>query len=207
MPKLNEKYGKLADEKTIQKTIEALKKNGITAIVVDSGTEAKEKVLELVPKKAEVMTMSSETLRTIGLVEEMNESGNYSPVRKKLEKLDDKTQSMEKRRLGAAQEYALGSVHAITENGEVLIASKTGSQLPAYAFGANKVIWVAGAQKIVKDFEDGIKRIYQYTFPLENERAMKAYGMASGVDKILVINKEIQPDRMTLIIVKEKLGF
>jgi len=89
----------------------------------------------------------------------------------------------------------------------VMIASATGSQLPAYVYGSSHVIWIVGSQKIVKDMEEGLKRIYEYVFPLENERAMKAYGMGSGVNKLLIVNKEVSLGRITIIIVKEKLGF
>lgn len=111
-------------------------------------------------------------------------------------------------RLGATPEWVLGSVHAVTETGEALIASNTGSQLPAYAFGVGKVIWVVGTQKIVKDREEGLGRIYEHSLPLESERAKKAYGVpGSAVNKILIVNREVQPGRITMILVNERLGF
>ncbi len=157
---------------------------------------------------SEVMTMTSVTLDAIGLSEEINKAGGkFKPVRDKLYAMDRKTQAREMNRLGAAPEVAVGSVHAITEDGHVLIASATGSQLPAYAYSAGKVIWVAGSQKIVKNTEEGLKRIYDYVFSLEDERARAAYGMGSGVNKLLIVNKEVTPGRMILIVVKDKLGF
>lgn len=116
-------------------------------------------------------------------------------------------QAREKQRLGAAPDWAIGSVHAVTEDGKVLIASATGSQLSAYAYGANHVVWIVGAQKLVKNFEDGLKRLYEYSLPLEDVRARKVYGAGSSVNKILIVNKEPAPERITMIIVKEKLGF
>jgi len=110
-------------------------------------------------------------------------------------------------KLGAAPEYAVGSVHAVTEDGKVIIASNTGSQLPAYAYGSAHVIWVVGTQKIVANLEQGLKRIYEYVLPLESERLKKVYGVESNVSKLLIINKEIAPNRLTLILVKQKLGF
>ncbi len=99
-------------------------------------------------------------------------------------------------------------MHAVTEDGKVLIASNSGSQLPAYAYGSGHVIWVVGAQKIVKNLDEGIKRIYEHSLPLESERARKAYGVpGSAVNKLLIINKEIIPGRITMILTKEKLGF
>jgi len=204
---INEKYGVVADQATIEKTVEALEKNGIHALIVETGAEAKEQLFELLPKEAEVMNMTSTTLDSIGVSKDIMESGNYNAVRKELESLDRETQGLEMQKLGAAPEWVVGSVHAVTEDGKVLIASASGSQLPAYAGGSSHVIWVVGAQKLVKDFDDGIKRLYEYSLPLEDERARKVYGMGSGVNKILVVNKEFMQGRITMIIVKEKLGF
>ena len=203
------KWDRLADEKTIENTVAALKANGIDAQVAENRQEAKRKVLELIPESSEAMTMTSVTLDTIGLSEEINKADSrFRPVRDKLYAMDRNTQVQEMNRLGAAPEFAVGSVHAVTEDGHVLIASNTGSQLPAYSFGALHVIWVVGAQKIVKNTDEGIKRIYEHSLPLESERAKKAYGVpGSAVNKILIINQEVQPGRVKLILVKEKLGF
>lgn len=202
-----DKWSKLADQQTIDKTIKALAANGIEAKFVETGEDAKREVLSLIPEDAEVMTMSSETLRTTGIASEIDESGRFDAVKPKLMKMDRNTQGLEMQKMGAAPEYAVGSVHAITEDGHVLIASNSGSQLPAYAYGSAHVIWVVGVQKIVKNTDDGIKRIHEYVLPLEDERAKKAYGMGSGVSKLLIINKEKTPGRLTLVLVNEKLGF
>lgn len=204
---INQKYGVVVDQAIIEKTVEALEKNGIHALTVETGVEAKQKVFELLPKEAEVMNMTSATLDSIGVSKEIMESGHYNAVRKTFESMDKETQGLEMQKLGAAPEWVIGSVHAVTEEGSVLIASASGSQLPAYASGSSHVIWVVGAQKIVKDFNEGIKRLYEYSLPLEDKRARKVYGMGSSVNKILVVNKEWMEGRITMIIVKEKLGF
>ncbi len=201
------KWEQLADVQTINKTIAALKENGIEAEVVGNGEEAKKRVLELIPEGSEVMTMTSMTLEAIGLASEINESGRFNSVRKKLSAMDEETQAQEMKRLGAASKFVVGSVHAVTEEGHALIASKTGSQLPAYVYAAGKVIWVVGAQKIVKNTDEGIRRIYEHTLPLEDQRARKAYGVGSSPNKILIFNQEITPGRIKMILVKEKLGF
>ncbi len=204
-----ETWDRLASEKTIQHTIGALRYNGIDAVVVNSGKEAKEKALALIPQGSEVMTMTSMTLDAIGLTQELNKKdGKFRPVRDKLYAMDRKTHAQEMNRLGAAPEFVVGSVQAVTQDGHVLIASNTGSQLPAYAYGAVHVLWVVGTQKIVKNTDEGLKRIYEHSLPLESERAKKAYGVpGSAVNKILILNKEVQPGRITLMLVNEKLGF
>ncbi len=205
--KPNEKYGKLATEDVIQKTAKALKSNNFNVIVVENGEDAKKEVLQLIPPKAEVFTMTSQTLETIGLTKEINESGKYDAVRPKLFAMDRNKQAREMAKLGAAPDWVVASVHAVTEDGHLLIASNTGSQLSAEAYAGGKVIFVVGCQKIVKNIDEGIKRIYEYSLPLEDERARKAYGVPSAVNKILIINKEVDPQRITVILVKEKLGF
>ncbi len=201
------KWTKLATDKEIKRTLKALEANGIKTIVVENGKQAKEKVIEMLPENAEVFTMTSMTLESIGLDKEINESKKYNAVRPKLFTMDRNTQSREMAKLGAAPDWVVSSVHAVTRDGHLLIASNSGSQLSAEAYGGGKVVFVAGTQKIVKDTDEGMERIYAHTFPLEDKRAQKAYGVHSGVSKILIINKEVVPERITLILVKEELGF
>jgi len=101
----------------------------------------------------------------------------------------------------------LGSVHAVTETGSLVAASASGSQLGPYVSGAGKVILLVGAQKVVPDLEDALLRIDDYVFPLEDARAQAAYGMRSGVNKVLIVNREWTPDRVTVVLCDEALGF
>ena len=205
-------YNLIPAQDVIDKTAAALKANNIETIIVNNGAEAKQKALELLPAGAEVMNMTSVTVDTIGLTQEINESGKYNTIRSKFEKMDKATQGSEMRKLGAGPDWAIGSVHAVTQDGHAIIASATGSQLPAYAYGAGNVIWIVGAQKIVENVEAGMKRIYNYTLELEAVRARKAYNIpadkpGSAVNKLLIFNKEYMPGRVTMILVKEVLGF
>ena len=201
----------LASKKSLKKTIDALKENGIDAIVVDTAEDAKKKVIEIVPKKAEIMQMTSVTLDSTGISEVINNSGDYNSVRNTLNKKDRTKDNLAMQKLGAAPEWVIGSIHAVTEDGKVVIASNTGSQLPAYAYGSAHVIWVVGTQKIVKNLDDAMARIYDYVLPLETPRLRKAYNLPdtvhSNVSKLLIINKEITKNRITIVFVKEKLGF
>lgn len=201
-------FTKLATQEQIDKVIRALNENGIEVVIAENKNDAKEKVLDMIPKGSEVMDMTSVSLLESGITEEIEKSGKYISVKNKLYSLDRETQKKEMNILGATSDYSLGSVHAVTEGGEVVIASNTGSQIPAYAYGSPKVIWVVGTQKIVKDMNMAMKRIYDYVLPLESDRAHKAYGVSgSNVSKILILNKEITPKRITMILVKEKIGF
>jgi len=201
-----DKWTKIPDQATLKKTAKALKANGIDSIIVESGDEAAKKVLSLLPKGSEVFTMQSRTLDKLGLFKEIDESGNFDSIRAKFKTMDRDKEKKEMGKMGGVPDYTVGSVHAVTQDGKVLIASNSGSQLPAYVYGADHVIWIVGAQKIVKDMDEGIKRIYEHSLPLESERLKKIYGIPSFVSKILIINKDV-PDRTTLIFIKEVLGF
>ena len=200
-------FAHLASNAQIERTRQALEANNIHVFVAENGIDAKKKLFELIPENAEVFISSSTTLNNLGVTEEIDKSGRYNSVREKLAMMDPKTQTREMQKLGATPEYILGSVHAVTETGHVIIASGTGSQLAGYVAAAAHVIWVVGTQKIVPTLEDGMKRVEEYTLPLESARVFKAYGMRSSINKLLIVNKESRPGRTTMILVKENLGF
>lgn len=203
----NEEFAKLATDERIERTASALEANNIHTLIAKDGEEAKRLFFELVPHGAEVFLGASVTLETLGIRDEIDKSGKYDALRPKMFAMDRATQGREIRKLVGAPDYAAGSVHAVTEDGCVLIASNTGSQLGPYASGAGKVIWVVGAQKIVKDVNEGLRRIEEYSYPLEEVHMQELYKMSTNVNKVLIVNREIRPNRITMIIVKEELGF
>ena len=200
------KFSIPASDAQIKRTALALEENNIHVIVTENGADAKKKLFELIPDNAEVFTANSVTLKTLKVNEEID-SGHYDSVRVRLALMNGKFQKREMEKLGATPEYIIGSVHAVTENGHVIIASNTGSQLAGYASAAAHIIWVVGTQKIVPTFEDGMERIEEYTLPLENARAFQEYGVGSNISKLLIINREVIAGRTTIIFVKENLGF
>jgi L-lactate utilization protein LutC len=200
-------FGTLATEIQIERVVKALEANNIHVLVAASGPDARKIALEMIPPTAEVFSSSSVTLQTLGITEELDKSGRFNSVRARLSKMDPKTQIREMQKMGATPEYMIGSVHAVTESGQVLIASKTGSQLAGYASAAAHVIWVVGTQKIVPTLEDGMRRLEEYTLPLENARSQKAYGINSSINKLLIVNREFMPGRTTMILVKENVGY
>lgn len=201
----NMAYAQLASDKQIERAAKALEANGIQVIIAANGEEAKRKLFELIPAGAEVFTGSSMTLEALGVPAEVDQ--RYNSVRAKLAKMDRATQGREMIKMGATPEWMVGSVHAVTEDGTVVIASNTGSQLAGYAAAAAHVVWVVGAQKIVPNLDEAFKRIREYSLPREDERALQAYGMNSNISKMLIVHREVMPGRTTMIIVKEELGF
>jgi hypothetical protein len=201
------RFGRAASEAAVRRTTEALQANGISVLRARNAADARRIVLGLIPDGSQVHHGASETLEVTGITEEIEKSGRYEPLRPQIWGMDRKTQGDEIRRLGAAPDVMLGSVHAVTETGSLLAASMGGSQLGPYVSGAGRVILVVGTQKIVSDLDEGLERIYDYAFPLEDARAQAAYGIHSGVNKVLVINREITPGRITVVLVDEVLGF
>jgi L-lactate utilization protein LutC len=204
---LSRRFATLADEERLARAAAALEANGITVLRARDAADAKRIVLDLVPAGADVHHGASQTLEMTGIAAELDQSGRYEPLRPRIWSMDRATQADEIRRLSAAPEVMLGSVHAVTETGSLLAASSSGSQLAPYAAGAGRVILVVGGQKVVADLEEGLQRIEEYAFPLEDARALEAYGIHSGINKILIINREIVPGRITVVLVDEVLGF
>ena len=203
----NQEFTKMAGDEQIERTARALEANGMHTLVVENGEDAKRIVLELVPENAEVYTNQSKTLEKLGLFEEFDKSGRYNAVRPKVMSLDRKTQQAEIRKLRSSPEYIIGSVQAITQDGKVLVSSFGGSQLAPFAAGAGKVIWVVGTQKLVKDLDEGFRRIEEYSYPLEDARLLAAFGMHSAIGKTLIVNREVVPGRITILLVKAELGY
>jgi len=201
------KFAVLASDAQIERTIRALETNNIYTIVAENGADAKKKLLEIIPAGAEVFASSSVTLNTMGIAKEIDKSGRYNSVRAKLVLMDHNTQNREMLKMGAAPEYMIGSVHAVTETGRVIIASKSDSQLAGYVDSAAHIIWVVGIQKIVPTLQDGLKRPEEYTLPLEDARSLQMYGVNSSINKLVIVNQEFMPGRTTMILVKENLGF
>jgi len=203
----NQEFVRVADDEQVRRTAQALEARNIKTLIAETGEEARRMFFELVPEGSEVFLGASVTLEQLGIKNEIEQSGRFDALRPKMFAMDRATQAREIRKLGAGPDYAAGSVHAVTEQGQVLIASNTGSQLGPYAYGAGKVIWVVGAQKLVRNLEEGMRRIEQYSVPREEVHMQQLYNAHTGLNKILIFNKEIRPERITMIIVNEELGY
>ena len=206
-PSITRRFGTVADDATVKRSTAALEANGITVLRAANAAEARRIVLDLIPEGAQVHHGASQSLEVSGIIEAVEKSGRYELLRPRLRSMDRKTQADDIRRLGAAPEVMLGSVHAVTETGSLIAASMGGSQLGPYASGAGRVILVVGTQKIVSDLEEGLRRVNDYAFLLEDARAQLAYGIHSAVNKVLIINREVVPGRITVVFVEEVLGF
>jgi hypothetical protein len=199
-------FAQPASRARLKRVARALERRGIETIIAESAQHAKQLVLGLVPVGAEVHVALSETLAQLGITEEIEKSGRYDAIRPKLMHMDRATQQRKMAKLASAPDYMLGSVHAITDDGILLIASGSGSQLGPYAQSAGKVILVVGHQKIVRDVEEGLRRIREYSLPLEDARMKRLGRSGSAVMKTLLIEGE-HAERTTVILVPETLGY
>ena len=166
----NMEFSPPAPRERLERARDALQGHGFATEIVADATAAKAAVLALVPDGAEVHVALSQTMRELGLSAEIDESGRYNAIRPQLKKLDRATQQREMAKLATAPDYILGSVHAVTEDGQMVIGSGSGSQIAPYANGAGQVILVAGAQKLVRDLDEGLRRLRGGTPPLADGR-------------------------------------
>ena len=205
----NKKYEALASKESVNKAKKELEKRGIKVEFVNAKEDALKRLKELIPKNSEVMTGGSTTLEQIGFVNLLKSKNHqWVNLKDKILAEKDKNKQNELRRLSIASQYFIGSVHAVSQAGEVLVASASGSQIPSYAFSSDNVIWVVGTHKIAKNLKDAFDRVRNYALPLEDKR-MKSIGYSgSTIGKLLIFEREIMPNRkITLIFVNEKLGF
>ena len=197
----------LPEEHVLQATVVALEEHGFSVEVADDLDAARAAVLARIPEGSSVMTNTSVTLAETGIADAINDGGGrWESARNAMFALDFATQAQQMKAIGGQPGYALGSVHAITSEGTLVIASASGSQLASYAWGAANVIFVAGAQKLVPTLDAAHQRIYQHSLPLEDARAQAAYGQHSQVGKILEIHQEL-PGRIHIVLIREAVGF
>src|SRR3984893_7809996 len=201
-----ERLTTLPDDETLAATVVALEEHGFSVEVVDDLDAAREAALARLPEGSTVMTNTSVTLQETGIADAINDGGPYDSARNRMFALDFATQLQEMKAIAGQPDYALGSVHAVTRDGTLVIASASGSQLASYAWGAANVIFVIGAQKLVASPEAARERIYEHSLKLEDARAYAAYGQNSSVGKILEIHQET-PGRIHVVLIRQVVGF
>jgi acyl-CoA hydrolase len=202
----SDRFTSLPDDQALAATVVALEEHGFSVEVVGDRDAARAAVLARLPAGSSVMTNTSVTLDQTGIADAINDGGPYESARNKMFALDFATQAQQMKAIGGQPDYALGSVHAITRDGILVIASASGSQLASYAWGAANVIFVAGAQKLVPTLQAAHERIYQHSLKLEDARAQAAYGQHSQVGKILEIHQEL-PGRIHIVLIRQPVGF
>ncbi len=196
-----------APAQRLERAAAALTAHGFTVEILDDAAAARARIKDLIPEGASVFTGASETLRLSGIEEDISTSGRYDAVKARGVALDRATQMDEIWRLMSTPNVIVGSVHAVTETGSLVVASASGSQLPGYAGAAARAIWIVGAQKVVSDLPAALRRVEDHCLPLESARVQAVYGRPSAINRLLILNAEPHPGRGTVLLLREAIGF
>ena len=192
---------------SISRTIESLAARNVDAILVESRDAALAKLMEMVPEGSEVFVNTSETLDTIGYTEYMHGNDRYINLHDQMMAQPDAASQREFRRQTTTADYFVGSVQAIAETGEIVIASGSGSQIGAYSYGARRVILVVGTQKICPTLADAEARTRGFTLE-RHDRWLEGRGAAPApIGKYLVMEHEPVVGRISMILIPESLGW
>ncbi|HSS94184.1 MAG TPA: LUD domain-containing protein [Candidatus Dormibacteraeota bacterium] len=199
-------FAKPATEDALNELADRLRQRNYEVLVVDNAAEAKAAALERVPDGAEVYSGKSKTLEDAGIFQELMDSGRYNFVRKRLMKMDRATQGDEMRKMTASPDYIIGSVQAVTDAGQRLVASASGSQIGPLSAGARTVILVIGSQKIVPNLDEGLRRITEHVMPYEDKRLREQMGIGTKLTRVLILQGDFMPGRTTVILVRDPIG-
>ncbi len=206
--------------KDVLRLKEELHRRGIGVIYFADGNGALQYLIEQIPAGAQVMSGSSETLKSIGF-EQALQSGRYDYYRPKIIALNENSERIKLRRRAIAADYFVGGVNAISLTGEILNVDGSGSRIAGYAYGGGKVYLVAGTNKIEPDLAAAFNRLRNRAATAECRHLGKKTPCAKdGVcrnyechaperqcGKVLIIENEKIPGRMTLVLIGESLGF
>lgn len=203
-------YTKLSDSGVVDAVVKALAERNVEAYVAEDKAEALAKIKELIPQGVSVMNGASRTLDEIGFTEYLKSGRHgWNNLHAGILAEQDPAKQAALRKQASFSDYYLGSVHALAQTGEFVIASASGSQLAHVVFTSPNLIFVVGTQKIVPTLADARARVEQYVFPLEDQR-MKSVGKAGSVfSKEFIFHREpaMMGRKVRMILVKEKLGF
>jgi hypothetical protein len=200
-------FAEPAPAQSLERAAAALTAHGFVVEILDNVAAARSRIKELIPEGASVFTGASETLRISGIDEDINAGDRYEAIKPRVLTLDRVTAADQIRRLLASPDVIVGSAAAVTETGSLVIASGSGSQLPGYAGGAARAIWIVGAQKVVPDLSSALRRVEVHCLPLESARTQAVHGWPSAINRLLVLNAEHHPGRGTVLLLREAVGF
>lgn len=195
-----------ADDVTLERVAENLRARNFDVVIVDTAEEAGEEVLARIPEGAEVHSAKSRTLEEIGVFDELMTSNKYDMLRRRANAMDRQTHAREIRKMLSAPDYELGSVNAITEAGQMVVGTATGSQIGPYSGAAGELILVVGAQKIVPDLNAALRRVTDHVQPYEDLRLREQAGIGTVLARILIMERDYFPGRTQVILVRQPVG-
>jgi len=203
-------YNTLANKESVEKTTKSLRERNVEVFLVENSSEALAKIKELIPSESSVMNGASATLNQIGFVDYLKKGEHgWGNLHEAILNEKDPSKQALLRKQSVLSDFYLGSVHALAETGEFIIASNTGSQLPHIVFTSPNLIFVVSTKKIVPTLADAMNRLNEHVIPLEDKRAKEAYGFGTAANKVLIFNGENSKmqRKVMMILIEEDLGF
>jgi len=200
----------------IDRTIENLKENGFTVKYFEDSNSAKAAILDEVTPDQTVGFGGSMTIADLGIYEALKDKGN--PVYWHM-KANDKEHRNALLKKAAASDIYLSSSNAITESGMLVNIDGTGNRLSAMLYGPDRVIIVAGVNKITRSLDEALIRIKNIAAPPNAKRigrntpcAKLGKCMNCNVpDRIckatLIIDRQPNGVPITIYLVGESLGY
>lgn len=204
-------FDTLASPAIVERTATALTKKGYLPVVVADVAAALAKVREIIPAGATTMNGASKTLEQIGypdLVRSGKSGWNdlHAPVWGE----KDPAKRALARKQATLSEYYVGSVAALTETGEFLNASNTGSQLPHIAYNSHNLVFVVSTKKIVPNMAEAMRRLEDHVFPQEDQNMRTLYKIGTQISKILITRQEnlqFSGRKIHFVLVSANVGF
>lgn len=201
-------WSRLPDHGAVAEAIAGLQARNFNPVLVEDCEAALEKLKQLIPSGAGVVTGASTTLEEIGFIEFLKtETHPWNNWKDRILCERDPTKRLELRRTATTSDYFLGSVQAITRDGVVLACDATGSRQGAYIYGARHVIWVVGLNHLVSDLDSGFRRLREHCLPLQGAAMRRSGAPGSYIGKIVVYERERQQRRITTLLVRAVLGY
>ena len=199
-------FAAVPDDATLERVAENLRERNFDVVIVDTAEEARDEVLARLPEGAEVHSAKSRTLEEIGVFGELMSSDRWNMLRRTANTMDRQTQGREIRKMLSAPDYELGSVQAITQAGQMVVGTATGSQMGPYSGAAGELILVVGSQKIVPDLDSALRRVKEHVEPYEDLRLREQAGVGTLLARILIMERDFFPGRTQVILVREPVG-
>ncbi len=197
-------------ESSLTRAETALTAHGFLVESVATKEAALARIKELIPAGASIMNGASRTLEQIGFIDHLKEGTHpWNNLHAAIVDETDVQKKTDLRKAGLLSDFYLGSAHAVTEDGQLVIASNTGSQLPHLAFTSPNVILVVSTKKLVHDLPAALTRIATQVIPLEDERMKGVYGYGTLWAKTLIMHAENPAlgRKVRVLFVEEDLGF
>jgi len=196
------------DEETIIAAVENLQAHGFEVVRVGTAAAALDELRSQIPDGASVMNGHSTTLEEIGFVDYLDAGEHdWENCHEWVRAAADDAERANRRREAQTADYFLGSVNAIAASGELVAADASGSRIGAYPFAADNVLLVSGVNKIVSDLDAALDRLESVAYPLEDARAKDAYGQGSAIAKQLILRRELDEGRTTVVLIEDDLGY